>query len=302
MTKIVYENEKVVEEDDLSLTLLEISLKHGIPHAHECGGNARCSTCRVIILESLYNVLPRNQLEQKLAKQKGLEANIRLACQTKIKGTVKLRRLTRDDIDIQLVAGNKRSTGTEIQAAVLFCDIRDFTAFAESHLPYDTIHILNHYFYHIGEAILKCHGYIDKYMGDGVMALFGLPDDQSFADARTICFDAVSAGLAILEALKRFNQRLKNDFNTEFRIGIGIHFGNVLVGEMGHPKIMQYTAIGDTVNTASRIESATKTAQTSLLISEAVLQHIRDKFQIGKTVNLELKGKTGKYTLYEVLQ
>ena len=301
MTKVVYENEKVVEEDDLDLTLLEISLKHGIPHVHEWGGNARCSTCRVIILESLENTLPRNEAEKKLAKQKGLESNIRLACQTKISGPVKLRRLTRDDIDIKMIAGNKRSTGSEIQAAILFCDVRDFTEFAESHLSYDTIHILNRYFYHVGEAILKYHGYIDKYMGDGVMALFGLPDYQSSGDAGSICLNAVSAGLAILEALHHFNQRLKDDFNTEFKIGVGIHFGDVLVGEMGHPDIMQYTAIGDTVNTASRIESATKTTQTSLLISQPVLEPIRDKIKIGKTVSMELKGKTGKHILYEVL-
>ena len=86
MTEILFLEDKIIQEEDLSLSLLDISLKNQIPHIHACGGNARCSTCRVIVLENLQNVKPRNEAESKLAATKGFEDNIRLACQTRITG------------------------------------------------------------------------------------------------------------------------------------------------------------------------------------------------------------------------
>src|SRR5258707_13363466 len=97
MARITYQNEITVEEDNLALTLLQVSLKNGIPHVHACGGNARCSTCRVMVLQGLENVLPRNDDEQHLARKKGLEDAIRLACQTHVAGPVRIRRLVLDD-------------------------------------------------------------------------------------------------------------------------------------------------------------------------------------------------------------
>src|SRR5882757_3024847 len=102
MTCIHYEDGTVVDEDDAALTLLQISLKHGIPHVHACGGHARCSTCRVMIHDGLANTLPRNEAEQHLASLKGLEPNVRLACQTHVVGPVRIRRLVLDDKDIQI--------------------------------------------------------------------------------------------------------------------------------------------------------------------------------------------------------
>ena len=88
MPRINFQNDTVIEEDDLTLSILDIALKHGIPHMHICGGNARCSTCRIIIQQGLENILPRNKIEQQLAEQKGMEDCIRLACQAHIIGPV----------------------------------------------------------------------------------------------------------------------------------------------------------------------------------------------------------------------
>lgn len=264
MAKITYQNETTIEEEDLDLTLLQISLKHGIPHTHACGGHARCSTCRVIILENGDHLYPRNDAEQALSTKKGLEHNIRLACQTKISGSVSLRRLVIDDKDIALV---------------------------------DVIHILNRYFQQMGESIIQNHGYIDKYMGDGIMALFGL-DGTNPTDS---CWNAILAARQMHEGLEKLNEYLRRYFDMEFRIGIGIHFGNVLIGEIGHPNKMQFTAIGDAVNLASRIESATKEFKTELLISDAVYSYVKAKVQTGREFEAKIKGKSGLYSLHEVL-
>ena len=297
MPEINFENDKIVKTDDEDKTILEISLENDIPHMHVCGGNARCSTCRIRIIENPENLTPPGEQEKKLAKIKGFESDIRLACQAKATGSVTIRRLLHDSRDIKIaVSDASGSTGKEKKIAILFSDIRNFTAFSEKELPYDVIHILTRYFNEMGDAVLNNNGYIDKYIGDGLMCLFGLVED----DPKKICFDAVSAALEMKEKLIDFNRYLEKNYNVKFEIGIGIHFGNAVVGEMGHVKKHQLTAIGDSVNLASRIESATKNAKAHILISEKVFENIKDSFEIGNIFHEELKGKSGNYILLEV--
>lgn len=298
MTEINFIEDKIVTEENLSLSLLEISLKNQIPHIHACGGNARCSTCRVIILENLENVKPRNEKESKLAASKGFEENIRLACQTQITGNTKLRRLVIDKEDIDIAISEKgETTGREKKVAILFSDIRGFTSFSEKALPYDAIHILNRYFNRMGLAVLDNNGYIDKYIGDGLMAIFGLKEDNPV----DICLHAIKAGLQMIESLNDLNFYLKSHFDLEFKIGIGIHYGNAILGELGHRSKRQFTAIGDTVNMASRIESTTKKAGASFLISADMYEIIKTCINRGRIFETKLKGKTGLYRLYEIL-
>ncbi|HMV43556.1 MAG TPA: adenylate/guanylate cyclase domain-containing protein, partial [Leptospiraceae bacterium] len=179
----------------------------------------------------------------------------------------------------------------------LFSDIRGFTAFSEKALPYDAIHILNRYFNRMGAAVLENDGYIDKYIGDGLMALFGLKEE----DPDMICLKAIKAALSMIEELNDLNRYLKDHFDLEFKIGIGIHFGNAILGEIGHPGKRQFTAIGDSVNLASRIESTTKKANAEFLVSSDVYSILKTCINIGRVFETKLKGKTGVYRLYEIL-
>ncbi len=296
MPRINFQNDAVIEENDLTLSLLEIALKHDIPHMHICGGNARCSTCRIIIEQGLENILSRNELEQQLAEKKGMEDSIRLACQSRIKGPVTLRRLVMDDLDADLAMNQQGKVGREQKIAILFSDIRGFTDFAERHLPYDVNHILNRYFQEMGTAVLEHHGYIDKYIGDGLMALFGVEE----CNASINCFNAISAAFQMIDSLNKVNQYLKQNFDETFEIGIGIHFGSVVLGNIGHRDKVQYTAIGDSVNVASRIELQTKQVSSPILISETMYFQIKDRVRSGKILNTKLKGKKGVFKLYEI--
>ncbi|MGK0289827.1 MAG: adenylate cyclase [bacterium] len=299
MAKIVYEHEKTIEEENLDLNLLEIALKNDIPQIYACGGKASCSTCRIVVHEdSLGNVLPRTEKEKKLAEKKGLDDHIRLACQTKIRGDVQVRRLVLDDRDVDMAISEiGRSAGEQKKIAVLFSDIRNFTPFVENNLSYDVVHILNRYFFQMGEAIIQSRGFIDKYMGDGIMAMFGL----NCGSPEEACLDAVKAGIQMQENLKFLNQHLQEHFSVQFKIGVGIHFGEVIVGEMGHPDSRQFTAIGDAVNLASRVESMTKKAGTDFLITHDVYEYVKSQIKKGQVFQTSLKGKSGEYRLYEVL-
>lgn len=297
MFNIRFEGDGDFEASDETQSLLAVSQANVVPHVNMCGGQGRCSTCRVIILDGEAHVAPRNDVEAKLAALKGLAPEIRLACQTCVTGDVHIRRLVHDKVDQRLVMAEKDARPPrEMELAILFSDIRGFTSFAEKQLPYDVVHILNRYFHAMGDAIRAHRGTIDKYMGDGIMALFGLDGGGPAA----ACRDAVTAAQEMTRRLAQENEHLAAQFDTHFRIGIGIHVGDVVVGEMGHPEHMQFTAIGDAVNVASRIEAATKDAGVPILVSDAVRGHVPDLVDTAAGFDAHLKGRSGTMELHPV--
>lgn len=161
--------------------------------------------------------------------------------------------------------------------------------------PYDVIYFLNRYFHLVSKVIEHYGGYVDNYMGDGLMALFG-HDDAPDAVLRT-----VSAGLAMLEEVTKKSRHFEELYGVSVRIGVGIHYGNVVVGTVGAGDRQRMTAIGDAVNFASRIESANKSYGTKLLISSEVHRKIADRITVGRRIqHAVIEGKTGQHVLYEV--
>jgi len=156
--------------------------------------------------------------------------------------------------------------GIEREIAVLFADIRGFTALAEGRLPYDVVFVLNRYFAAMGNAVERAGGRVDKFLGDGVMALFGVE-----SGATSGCRDALLAARLMSERLAELNQSLVEELGQPLRIGIGIHVGPVIVGEMGYRNATALTAIGDAVNTASRLQEMSKDFDCELVVSADVL-------------------------------
>ena len=284
---------------DLTESILQASLRSGIPHTHVCGGNARCSTCRVLIVAGMEHCAPRNAKEQQMADQLHFTPDIRLACQTQVTGDVKLRRLVLDADDVDLTDQLRsqavyRLVGKEKHVAVLFADIRGFTTFAEELPPYDVIHALNRYFYRMEEIIRSHHGYVDNYMGDGLLAIFGT------ADGKVAPLDAVLAGIEMLDAVEKLSPYYANIYGQSFRIGIGVHYGNVVLGSIGPPGRDRVTAIGDAVNFASRIEAANKVMGTTFLISDDTYNHVKESVEVNRFKDIILPGRMHQCTLYEV--
>ncbi|MDC3953454.1 adenylate/guanylate cyclase domain-containing protein [Polyangium jinanense] len=301
MPSIFYAPDQIRIDVEERQTLLNAALSAGIPHTHVCGGHARCSTCRVIVVEGLDNIEPPNEVERALAERLGLPREVRIACQATVRGSVRVRRLVLDDDDVALVDRMRKSkvdltpVGEEIRVAILFSDIRGFTPFTEALLPYDVIHVLNRHFEAMGSAVATEGGFINNYMGDGFMALFGV-DGKPDAPMR-----AVRAALGMLSAMtSKMTPYLLATYGHAFDIGIGIHYGEAVVGPVGSSDRKAITAIGDAVNFASRIESATKDIGARLLVSEAIHREITGRAVIGKTARVSVKGKTGEHELFEV--
>ena len=291
--------ERVIEVDDTDRTILDISIANGVPLWRECGGRARCTTCRVRILDGLGNVAPRTRAEDKLAKLRGWDPSTRLACQTRVTGDITLERLIRGGADVSPLQLEtiRAGTGEERDLAILFCDVRDFTPFVESHLSYDVVHILNQLFTSLGEPILLNNGVIYQYVGDEITGLFGLEEN----DAEQTCRAAVRAGLGMLDALESLNDLIEKEFGARFQVGIGVHYGPVIIGQIGHPSHQQFGVIGDTVNVASRIETMNKTLGTRFLVSGPVVANLPpDTLVTGQCTSTVLKGKQQASTLFEI--
>lgn len=301
MPRIYFEPDAKEIEAGEAEPILFASVRAGIPHAHACGGNARCSTCRVLLTDGLENCAPRNSPEEELASRLHFTPEIRLACQTVVSGDVCLRRLVLDEEDLELANGqtadgSPASVGEEKRIAILFADIRGFTSFSEALPPYDVIYVLNRFFHQMGKVISRHGGVINNYMGDGLMALFGVEDQEDAA------LDAVRAGLGMLEAVEEMVPYMETVYDTKFQIGVGIHCGEAVVGTVGGADLKRLTAIGDAVNFASRIEAANKEAGTNLLISEDTYELVKEHVLTGKRCsNLTFRGKSGEYVLYEVV-
>lgn len=185
--------------------------------------------------------------------------------------------------------------GEEREITILFSDIRDFTSVSEKLSPKELVNLLNDYFQAMSGEILKHKGILDKYIGDAIMAFWGAPvKDEKQAD------NAVQAAMAMIKQLEDFNKKLKEKSNLEINIGIGIFSGPAVVGNIGSETRFDYTAIGDSVNIASRLEGLTKTYKTKIILSESVEKKLKDNYPLEFLGSVEIRGRKELVKIYKV--
>jgi adenylate cyclase len=189
--------------------------------------------------------------------------------------------------------------GANQTITVLFADIRGFTAFAENQKPEKVVGILNQYFSAMSEIIFDNHGTLDKYIGDGLMALFGAPTATA-DDAE----NAVKAAVAMQRRAAELQVEFDAEGFSDFAIGVGLHTGEATIGFIGSEKRSEYTAIGDTVNLAARLESQARPESIAgrgvILISEATAAAAGDIFPLIKREPLAVKNRLQPVALFEV--
>ena len=267
-------------------SVLEASRAAGIPHAAVCGGRGRCSTCRIRVTQGGEDLPPPAAEEARVLARIGATRSIRLACQ---------RRPTRDLAVVPLLPPSvgprdgatpvNPGQGVEREIAVLFADLRAFTRLAEGLLPYDVVFILNQYFKAMGEAIEQQGGRIDKFIGDGIMALYGS------SRARAGLSRSVGGGARHVGGPGLLNRRLAEDLREPLRIGIGLHVGPVILGQMGYGRATSLTAIGDTVNVASRLEALTKLHAVELVVSSRLAERAGIELAGFEEQSIEIRGR-----------
>ena len=206
------------------------------------------------------------------------------------------RFVSREVVDTILDSGRVIELGGETrEVTIFFSDIFDFTPISESMTPAEIVEMLNEYFTGMTDIIFRSGGTVNKYIGDAIMAFYGAPVPLPDASAR-----AVRACLEMREAMVLFNEARERYDIPAIRIGMGLHKGQVLVGNIGSPRQMEYTVIGDAVNVGSRIEGLTRELSTDFLISEAVYQDVKNLITAQTFSPVDIKGKSEKIVVHGV--
>ena len=196
----------------------------------------------------------------------------------------------------RILARDPGLSGVEEEITVMFVDMRSWTARASASPPAEIVEIMNDFFRVSVRAVEEEHrGMVNKYLGDGFMAIFGAGDSGS-NHAR----DAVSAGCEILRAVEGLNDELGAKNRAPIQIGIGIHSGPAIVGSVGSPQRLEFTAIGNTVNVASRIQGLTKTLGKPLLVTAAVRDRAGDAFAVEEMPPQEVRGIEGRMMIFAI--
>ena len=250
------------------MSVLEASLRFGIPHASVCGGRARCSTCRVRVVEGR-DLLPQPSAREAFVLDRvgaGGDPSIRLACQLRPQSDIAVVPILQPTIGAASVRSLKRMhVGEERYVVSMFVDMRGSTTLSEARLAFDVVVLINRFIEAVSRAITDAGGQPNQFIGDGVLALFGLG-----ADRATACRQALRAAANVAANIAHLNEQIVAEAHEPLAYGIGIHGGEVIVGDIGFRGHTVFTALGDAVNVAARLQDMTKALKCKAVVSEDV--------------------------------
>ncbi|MDA7415407.1 adenylate/guanylate cyclase domain-containing protein [Xenophilus arseniciresistens] len=263
-------------------SVLEASLAHGVPHLSLCGGRARCSTCRVRVRGPAAH-LPAPQADEArtLARVRAPQG-VRLACQLRPTGDIEV-------VPLMTPAGTSalQRLGQERDVAVLFVDLRRWSGLSEQQWPFDLVYVLDRYFARVGAAVREAGGEPNQFIGDSVMAIFGLESELDVA-----CAQALDAARRIDRALSIWSRGFEVEFGQRLDYGMGLHAGRAAVGEVGYLETTSFTAVGEVVNTASRLQDHSKQAQARLVLSRFAAEQAGLRVQAQQLETVAVRGRT----------
>jgi len=248
------------------LSVLEASLRYQVPHASVCGGRARCSTCRIRVIGDCASLPAPSNREAFVLNRvgTGTDPAIRLACQLRPETDLSFFQIFLPQTAAAGASGPAH-IGEERYLVSMFVDMRGSTRLAENRLPFDTVFVVNRFLGAVSQAVIECGGQPNQFLGDGQLALFGLTTNR-----QTACRQALKAAAMISTKVEELNQFLKHDLREPIRFGIGIHGGEVIVGDIGYRDHMVFTALGDAVNVAARLQDMTKSLGCEAILSDEV--------------------------------
>ena len=266
MINLSYGNGRTVRVPK-GLSVLEASLRCNVPHASVCGGRARCSTCRIRVIGDNASLPEPSKREAFVLNRVGAtDPSIRLACQLRPETDISFFQLFMPHaMSANSHANPSHRIGQERYLVSMFVDMRGSTKLAEHRLPFDTVFIVNRFLGAVSQAVIECGGQPNQFVGDGELALFGLTTSPQVA-----CRQALRAAAMIAANIDELNRFLEHDLREPLRFGIGIHGGEVIIGDIGYRSHMVFTALGDAVNVAARLQDMTKSVACEAIFSEEV--------------------------------
>lgn len=250
-------------------SVLEASRRIGFPHAAICGGRGRCSTCRVRVFGDQAALAPPAASEAAvLARVRADPGRVRLACQLRPLGSIGIYPLIPPEIAANFLVGSGRGIlGEERFIVAMFVDLRNSTALVRGRLPYDAVFMLRRFVETAAAAVVAAGGVPNQFTGDGLLALFGLASRPAEA-----CRAALAAAVRLAEALGGRTEAMADDSDGPLGFGIGAHCGTAVVGEIGFGGSRTFTALGEVVHLAARLEQASRDLRQAAVISADILE------------------------------
>jgi adenylate cyclase len=244
-------------------SVLDASRSAGIPHASICGGRGRCSTCRIRVIGGTDQIPAPSAGEQAVLRRVAAGPQVRLACQLRPQGDINVAPLLPAHWPATaLRRGEWPLQGEERFIIVLMIDMRNSTRLAETHLPFDAVFVVDRFVTTAGAAVQASGGRVSHFLGDGLMATFGLR-----CGARDACLQALKALVAIGHNVEALNRVLIAETGEAVRFGVGLHCGRAVVGEIGRGEVRFFTTLGDVANVAARLEGLCKDFGCEAVIS-----------------------------------
>ncbi|MGZ2746947.1 adenylate/guanylate cyclase domain-containing protein [Burkholderia stagnalis] len=252
----------------LGFSVLEASRIGGIPHASSCGGRARCTLCRVRVLSDMPLPEP-GDAERRVLERLGVDPRtVRLACQLRPTRDLSVWPLVPPAASAAFLQRRQRDVMPQERfAAFMFVDMRESTNLAAQQLPFDSLFVVSRFLSAVSSAVVRAGGLPNQFLGDAVLAIFGLSSEPAVACRQAL--DAVPRVAANIDAL---NGALEQQLKAKIRFGIGLHCGRAVMGEIGFREHVTFTAIGDPLNVASRLEQLTKEVGCEAIVSEQVFE------------------------------
>lgn len=273
-------------------SVLEASRSHGIEHLSLCGGRARCSTCRVRVRGASAHLPPPGRDERKTLERVHAPADVRLACQLRPLGDIEVTPLFHSKT-VARVTGD----GEEREVVILFVDLRQWSGLSERQWPVDLSWVLDRYFELIGSAVQECGGVANQFIGDSVMAIFGLKTDLPGAARQ-----AIQACVLIDQRMQAWGQSFQAEFGQTLEYGMGLHAGSVALGRVGFENTTSFTAVGEVVNTASRLQEYSKVAQARLVLSAQVARLAQVRDTLGQAQQVQVRGRSAPLEIFHVVR
>ncbi len=286
---------KQVAIDD-GQSILEAMRVAGINHASMCGGRARCTTCRVEVSEGLQSLPAPTEMEATALSRIQAGPRVRLACQTYPNANVSITPLV-DPRTVTSADDGRRGgvAGAEREVVAMFVDLRESTKLAEDKLPYDVVFILNRFFAEMSDALDETGGHYAQFAGDGLLALYGLE-----TDLQTAAGAALDGAQNMMDRIERLNDEISSELARPLRIGIGIHAGEAIVGDMGPPSTPIRSAIGDNINIAARLEAMTKDLGARLVVSTTTVELANRNYSMHRQEDVEIRGRRERLPVFAV--
>lgn len=299
LIKLSYGNGKTLRVP-IGLSVLEASTRFNIPHSSACGGRARCSTCRIRIIGDCSELPQPSNRETFVLERVGAGGDpaIRLACQLRPHADLSFFQIFPAPMNVAAAAKIAPAhPGKERYIVSMFVDMRGSTKLAEQLLPFDTVFIINRFLTAVSQAVVECGGQPNQFVGDGQLALFGLSTSP-----QTACRQAIKAAARIAVHVDALNEFLGEDVPEPLRFGVGIHGGEVIIGDIGSQEHTVFTALGDSVNVAARLQDMNKTLSCEVVVSQDVFKMANIPVGDLPRIEVPIRGRVEPLVVHTVAQ